>query len=63
MANHLTELRKKAGFKTVKETSKLLQISNGMLYQMEEGLKKPGINLAIKISKLYSCSLEDIFLK
>jgi putative transcriptional regulator len=61
MANHLTELRKKAGFKTVKETSKLLGVSNGMLYQIEEGIKSPGIKLAVKIARLYKCSLEDIF--
>ncbi|WP_163195250.1 helix-turn-helix domain-containing protein [Clostridium thermarum] len=62
MANHLTILRKKAGFKNAKEVSNILNISTGMIYQMEEGVKKPGINLALKMTKLYNCKLEDIFL-
>ena len=62
MANHLTELRKNAGFKTAKETAEYLEISEGMVYQMEEGYKRPSSKLAIKMAELFNCSLEDIFL-
>lgn len=62
LANHITTLRKKAGFDTAKEAAKALNISNGMMYQMEGGYKTPGSQLAIKMSKQFNCTLEDIFL-
>jgi len=62
MANHITELRKNAGFKTAKIAAKALGISDGMMYQMESGHKKPSPELAIKMSNLFECTLEDIFL-
>ncbi|AJA42555.1 helix-turn-helix transcriptional regulator (endogenous virus) [Clostridium phage phiCTC2B] len=62
MANHITNLRKKAGFDTAKEAAKSLDISNSMMYQMEGGYKKPSPQLAIKMSKQFDCTLEDIFL-
>ena len=62
MANHITELRKKAGFKTAKEIAKILQISSGMVYQMEENIKQPSPKLAIKMTNIFKCHLEDIFL-
>ncbi|EHQ92187.1 helix-turn-helix transcriptional regulator [Desulfosporosinus youngiae] len=62
MANHITQLRTKAGIKTAKEASEKLKISAGMMYQMEEGVKKPSPTLAIKMAKLFNCTLENIFL-
>ncbi|WP_422447867.1 helix-turn-helix transcriptional regulator [Thermoanaerobacterium sp. DL9XJH110] len=62
MANHITKLRKNAGFKTAKIAAKALGISSGMMYQMEGGHKKPSPELAIKMSSLFKCTLEDIFL-
>lgn len=62
MANHITKIRKKAGYKTVKKAAEKLEISSGMLYQIEEGFKKPSPNLGIKMSGLFNCTLEDIFL-
>jgi putative transcriptional regulator len=62
MANHITALRLKAGIKTAKEAAKRLKISAGMMYQMEEGLKKPGSLLAVKMCPLFKCTLEEIFL-
>lgn len=62
MANHITNLRKKAGFETAKKAAKSLDISNSMMYQMEGGYKKPSPQLAIKMSKQFDCTLEDIFL-
>lgn len=62
MANHITELRKKAGFNTVKEVTAKLQISDSMMYQIEGGYKKPSSDLAIQMSRLFNCTMEDIFL-
>lgn len=62
MANHITKLRKKAGFNTVSEVTSLLNISDSMLYQIEGGWKKPGCDLALRMSKLFNCTMEDIFL-
>lgn len=33
-----------------------------MVYQMEEGHKRPSLDLGVKMAKLYNCLLEDIFL-
>ncbi|APH23835.1 transcriptional regulator [Clostridium botulinum] len=62
MANHITELRKNAGFNTVKNVTSKLEISDSMMYQIEGGYKKPSPNLAIKMAKLFNCAMEDIFL-
>lgn len=62
MANHITDLRKKAGIKTAKKAAKTLGISAGMMYQMEGGYKKPGPGLALKMANLFNCTLEEIFL-
>ncbi|EKX80480.1 hypothetical protein CFSAN001628_006714 [Clostridium botulinum CFSAN001628] len=61
MSNHITELRKNAGFNTVKNVTSKLEISDSMMYQIEGGYKKPSPNLAIKMSKLFNCTMEDIF--
>lgn len=62
MANHISELRINAGIKTAKEAASILEISSGMMYQMELGVKKPSALLAIKMTHLFNCTLEDIFL-
>lgn len=62
MANHITELRKKSGFKTAKAAAEKLKISHSMMYQIEEGHKQPSASLGIKMAKLFNCTLEDIFL-
>jgi len=62
MANHISKLRLNAGIKTAKEAALKLKISTGMMYQMEEGLKKPSSSLAIKMAQLFNCTLENIFL-
>lgn len=62
MANHITKLREQAGIKTAKKAAEKLNISAGMMYQVEEGIKKPGSLLAVKMTGLFNCTLEDIFL-
>ena len=62
MANHITQLRLKAKIETAKEAALRLGISSGMMYQMEEDIKRPGSILAIRMTELFGCKLEDIFL-
>ena len=59
---HLRELRRLAGFKTAKEAAKKLEISLSMLYHAEEGINKPSIKLAAKMTDVYACSFDQIFL-
>ena len=62
MANHITALRIKAGIKTAKKAAEQLNISAGMMYQMEEGIKRPSSSLAVKMANLWGCKLDEIFL-
>lgn len=62
MANHITNLRKNAGFETAKSAAKRLDISDSMMYQMEGGYKQPSPSLGLKMTKIFNCTLEDIFL-
>ena len=62
MANHITDLRKRAGFNTARDAAKKLKISDSMMYQMEGGHKQPSPNLGLKMTELFNCTLEDIFL-
>ena len=62
MANHITDLRKRAGFKTATEAAEKLNISPSMMYQMEGGYKRPSPDLGVKMADLFNCTLEDIFL-
>lgn len=62
MANHITDLRKKAGFNTARDAAKGLKISDSMMYQMEGGYKQPSPSLGLKMAELFNCTLEEIFL-
>lgn len=62
MANHISKLRKEAGFNTAKEAANILGISKSMMYQVEGGYKEPSPRLAFKMSTEFNCSMEDIFL-
>lgn len=62
LANHITDLRKRAGFKTATEAAEKLNISPSMMYQMEGGYKRPSPGLGVKMADLFNCTLEDIFL-
>jgi flagellin-like hook-associated protein FlgL len=41
--NHLKRLRSKAKIQSAKEAAAALEISTSMMYQMEEGCKKPSV--------------------
>jgi putative transcriptional regulator len=62
MANHITQLRKKSGFRYVSEAAQEIGISKSMLYQTESSYKRPSSILGIKMSQACQCSLDEIFL-
>ena len=62
VGNHIRNIRKNAGIKTVSECARMLGISKGMLYKVEYGLKKPSSKLAAKMCELFSCTFDEIFL-
>ena len=41
--------------------SKLLDISKSMLYKIEAGSRSPSKKVIVKMSKIYSCSIDEIF--
>lgn len=65
--NHITTLRKNAGFKSAKSLAIALNCSHNLVnfIELKDGGKysrKPSAEMAIKMSKLLNCTLEDIFL-
>lgn len=60
--NHLAKLRLTAGFSR-KEASEKLKVSEQFIGQIERknAVKKPSVELAHLMCKIYSCTLEDIY--
>lgn len=54
-------IRKRAGISS-KEAMEKLKISSSFFYKIEQGVKLPGRQLIVDMSKLYNCSIEEIFL-
>ncbi len=44
----------------VEEVAKLLGIKKEAMYKLESGLRKVTLQVAVKLSKIYKCSIEDI---
>lgn len=61
-SNHMKSLRLNAGYATTQEVANALGVSESMIRKIDYGFKKPGIFLAIKMKKIYNCTLEQIFL-
>lgn len=61
MKNQLKILRLSQDL-TVEEVSEKVGVTKSMLYQIEGGYKKPSSKTAIKLAKIYKCTLDDIFL-
>ena len=62
MANHLAVLRKNAGYKSAKAAALRIGCSWKTIYALENGFRKPSPELAAKITKIYHCTFDDIFL-
>lgn len=56
----LKQLREKQNF-TQEQVSKILDITITYLSMLENGLRNPSDKLKRKMSKLYKCSIADIF--
>lgn len=57
----IKQLRIKAGL-TTDEVVNELGISRSMLYKVEQGHRSPSKGLIMRMSSIYHCSIEDIFL-
>jgi putative transcriptional regulator len=59
--NRLEELRKKAGI-TQEELADRLEVSRQTIGSLESGRYNPSIQLAFKLAKFFSVTIEDMFL-
>ena len=41
--------------------AKILGISKSMVYEIERGTRRPGIDTAFKLSKLFNLTLDEIY--
>lgn len=61
MKKDLQTLRKEKEL-TQNQAAKILSITKEYLSMLENGERNPSDNLKVKMAKLYSCSISDIFL-
>jgi putative transcriptional regulator len=60
LLNNLEELRKSAGL-TQQELSDQADVSRKSINAIENGIYVPSTVLALRIAKIFDCSVEDIF--
>ena len=61
MKNRLEELRKQRGLRQ-EELADALEVSRQTIGSLENGRYNPSIQLAFKIARYFSLSIEDIFI-
>lgn len=61
MKNRLEELRKASGMNQ-EQLADILEVSRQTIGSLENGRYNPSITLAFRISKLFHCKIEDVFL-
>ncbi|MBD7945544.1 MULTISPECIES: helix-turn-helix transcriptional regulator [Psychrobacillus] len=61
MKNYVRDKRMELGM-TQDELSEKLEVSRQTIISLEKGKYNPSINLAFKLSKLFQCHIEDIFI-
>ena len=60
LLNNLEQYRKNAGL-TQKELSNKADVSRKSINAIENGIYVPSTVLALKISKIFNCKVEDLF--
>ncbi len=60
LRNSPIKLRRLNKSMDVEEVAKLLGIKKEAMYKLESELRKVTIQVAVKLSKIYKCSIEDI---
>jgi len=61
MKNNIKQLRSKYNF-TQDELAARLDVSRQTIISLEKGRYNPSIILAFKLSKVFNCTIEDIFI-
>lgn len=61
MKNFVKEKRMEFNM-TQDDLSEKLEVSRQTIISLEKGRYNPSINLAFKLSKLFNCPIEDIFI-
>lgn len=61
MTKNFKELRMQAALDT-KTAAEMLEISLSLLYKIEQGYRMPSRDLILKMSEIYHCSTDQIFL-
>ena len=59
----MTKLKilRKAKKLRAEDVARMLGISKSMVYEIERGTRRPGIDTALKISKFFGLSLEEVY--
>ena len=57
---NLQQLREKNGY-TQKQVAELTEVAVNYIYMLEKGMRNPSDSLKEKLSRLYKCSIEEIF--
>lgn len=60
MKNHLRELRQQVNM-TQEDLAELLKVSRQTIISIESGRYNPSLELAFKISRVFTLSIEEIF--
>lgn len=60
MKNNIRELRSKYNF-TQDELAERLEVSRQTIISLEKGRYNPSITLAFKLSQVFNCRIEDVF--
>ncbi|MEK3954633.1 MAG: helix-turn-helix transcriptional regulator [Psychrobacillus psychrotolerans] len=61
MKNYVRDKRMAFGM-TQDELSEKLDVSRQTIISLEKGKYNPSINLAFKLSRLFTCTIEDLFI-
>lgn len=61
MKNNIKNLRTEYNY-TQDDLAEILDVSRQTIISLEKGRYNPSINLAFKVSRVFNCRIEDIFI-